>query len=266
MKPAMHAAAWNEFMAELSDIQTRVGAALVDPRSDDVAAGLIADADATRRLAIYRNNIASNAAGALRSIYPVIRKIVGTEFFDALARRYCEAHPSVSGDLNDIGGDFSSFVRGFEPARELAYLSDVATLEWCVHRAHYAADHAPLEPQALSALLNGDVAQLLLKLHSAVAIVSSPYPLFQIWRMHQDDYAAEIDVDLASGGEDVVVHRPQFHAAVANLSAAEAAFLTSIVRGELLGEALASCGPFDFAASMKNWVAANLIVEIAPAK
>ena len=257
-------------MAELRDIQTRVGAALVNPNSDDDAVGLIADADAIRRLAIYRNNIASNAAGALRSIYPVIRKIVGTEFFDALARRYCEAHPSVSGDLNDIGGDFSSFVHGFEPARELAYLPDVATLEWCVHRAHYAADHPPLALQSLDALMAGDVEQLVLKLHSAVAIVSSPFPLFQIWRMHQDDYAAEIDVDLASGGEDVVVHRPQFRAAVANLSAAEAAFLTSIVRGKALGQSLAAAlatgEPFDFAGSLKNWVAANLIVEIAPAK
>ena len=257
-------------MAELPNIQARVGAALTDPRADDAAVGLIANADGARRLAIYRNNIASNAAGALRSIYPVIRKIVGTEFFDALARRYCEAHPSVSGDLNDIGSDFSSFLCNFEPARELAYLSDVATLEWCVHRAHYAADHAPLAPQSLGALMAGDVAQLAVRLHSAVSVVSSPYPLFQIWQTHQDDYAQEIEVDLASGAEHVVVYRPQFRAAVAKLSAAEAAFLTSIARGEALGQSLAAAlatgEPFDFAGSLKNWVAANLIVEIAPAK
>lgn len=258
-------------MAELHELQARIGAALIDADADNGAVALIANADAARRLAIYRNNITGNALGALRAIYPVTRKIVGTEFFDALARRYCEAHPSTRGDLNEIGGELSGFVRTFEPARELSYLPDVVTLEWHAHRAHFAADHPPLDLRAIAGLLNGDVAHLMLTLHPAVALVSSGYPLFRIWETHQDDYSGEIEVDLASGGEHVVVYRPAFRATVAKLSVAEAAFLGSIQHGKPLGTALAAAletgDPFDFAARLSNWVAAHIIVAIdAPAK
>ena len=77
-----------------------------------------------------------------------------------------------------------------------------------------------------------------LTLHPAVALLSSAYPLFRIWEVHQDDYRGEIAVDLGSGGEHVVVYRPQFRATVARLSSGEAVFLAAVARGSRLGPAL----------------------------
>ena len=255
-------------MAELAVIQKLIGAALSDRSRDTTALPLIAgsEAAARERLSIYRANVAANAAGALTAIYPIIYKLVGAEFFGGLAHAYCAAHPSMSGDLNALGGQLADFLRAFEPAQPLPYLPDVARLEWLAHQAHYAADHASLDVADLARVAQHDLTRLSVKLHPAVAVMSSAYPLFQIREVHQDDYGGEIAVDLESGGEHVVVHRPQFRVAVARLTAAEAVFLKTVMDGELLARALEAAldedAGFDLAAGLLTWANANIVVEL----
>jgi len=63
------------------------------------------------------------------------------------------------------GADFPGFVAAFEPAREIAYLSDVARLEDAWVEAYHAAEAAPL---ALAALALGAIpVELLHELRSA---------------------------------------------------------------------------------------------------
>ena len=111
-------------MAELAVLQEIVGAALTDRLRDAIALPLIKGSEpaARERLAIYRANVAANAVGALAAIYPIIRKLVGAEFFSGIAHAYCAAHPSMSGDLNALGGQLADFLRAFEPAQSLRYL------------------------------------------------------------------------------------------------------------------------------------------------
>ncbi len=224
------------------------------------------EAEARKRLAIYRANIAANATGALAAIYPIVRTLVGAEFFAGLAQAYSAAHPSASGDLNELGAQLADFLPAFAPAQSLPYLPDVARLEWLVHRAHYAADHAPLDVTALADFAEDDYARLTITLHPAVGVLSSAYPLFRIWEVHQDDYRGDLAVDLGGGGEHVVVYRPQFRAAVARLSTGEAVFLAAVARGALLGTALADAlnhdPHFNFAASLQNWARANIVVDL----
>ncbi len=258
-------------MAELAVLQKLVGAALTDRSREATALPLIAgsEAAARKRLAIYRANVAANAAGALAAIYPIVHKLVGAEFFGGLAHAYRAAHPSMSGDLNASGGQLADFLRAFEPAQPLPYLPDVAHLEWLAHAAHYAADHALLDVADLARVAQLDLARLSIKLHPAVAVVSSAYPLFQIWKVHQDDYRGEIAVDLGSGGEHVIVHRPKFHVAVAKLTPAEAVFLQTVMVSSSLTRALETAlkkdPGFDLAISLQNWANANVVVRLAVA-
>lgn len=255
-------------MLDLATVQQLISAALADnARSDDVLPLIAGDpAHARSRLAIYRGNVGANAALALAATYPVVRKLVGAEFFDGLARAYCSDHPSVSGDLNELGERLADFVQTFPPALTLPYLPDVARMEWLTHRAHYAADHAPLEVNRLASIREDDYPRLQLTLHPAVATLTSAYPLFRIWEVHQDDYRGEIAVDFDGGAETIVVYRPQFRAAVARLTHGETAFLDATARGELLGPALdyalAADDGFDFAASLQRWATANIVVGL----
>jgi uncharacterized protein len=255
-------------MSDLADLQQRISTALQDRMRDADAVPLIAaSADsASARLSVYRANISSNARGALAAIYPIVCKLVGAEFFSGLAHAYCAAHPSVSGDLNELGEHLGEFVRTFPPASELPYLADVAHLEWCLHLAHYAADRAPLDVNALSAITEDAYPRLALELHPAVAVVDSAYPLYCIWQVHQDGYVGDGAVNLNSGAEPVVVYRPQFKATVARLSPAELAFLVAVARGDLLGAALdaaTSVSPrFDFVSSLLKWTTAKIVVAL----
>ena len=255
-------------MPELATLQQLFSAALTDRARDAEAAALIAgDKEGARqRFAIYRTNIAANATGALAAIYPIVQKLVGAEFFAGLAHAYCGAHPSASGDLNEHGLQLADFVRTFAPAQSLPYLADVARLEWLVHKAHYAADCAPLNVAALTVLNQEDYARLAVMLHPAVAVLSSAYPLFRLWEVHQDDYRGELAVDVESGGEHIVVYRPQFRATVARVAAGEAAFLAAVASGAPLGSALDAAlnsdREFDFAASLQTWALANIVVEL----
>jgi len=109
------------------------------------------------RLALYRGNVHAAWDKALGNAFPVVRALVGDEFFAALGRAYARAYPSSSGDLNMFGGCFAPFVGSFEHARSLPYLSDVATLEWAVHCAHYAADANALPRERMAAISPHDL-------------------------------------------------------------------------------------------------------------
>jgi hypothetical protein len=254
-------------MPELLAVQQRFGAALADAaHADDAAPLFVGDAARARvRIAIYRGNGIANATKALAAAYPIIRKLVGDEFFDGLARAYCRAHPSASGDLNEFGANFADFIATFEAAQSLTYLPDVARLEWLAHRAHYAADHAPLDTGRLGGIAEHDYPRLKLELHPAVSTLESSYPVFRIWEVHQDDYRGEIAVDLDHGPDRVIVYRPGFRVTVAALSRGELAFLAAIKQGELLGTALESAlaadAEFNLGASLQRWIAANVIVD-----
>ena len=255
-------------MPDLVTVQQRMSAALADIARSDEAVALIAGdaAHALNRLAIYRSNVSANAVRALAATYPIVCKLVGNEFFDGLVRAYCREHPSVSGDLDQLGEKFADFVSVFPHTQSLPYLPDVARLEWLAHSAHYAADHAALDIGSLASIREDDYPRLALTLHPAVAVFASPYPLFRIWEVHQDDYRGEISVDLDSGAEQVVVYRPQFRVAVAALSGGESAFLGTIMQGKLLGDALrqalATDAGFDLSASLARWIAENILVGL----
>ena len=259
-------------MPELTNAQHLFGAALADAAAGDEATALFAGdpAQVRNRLAIYRGNVVANADGALAATYPIVRKLVGADFFGGLARAYNRQHPSVSGDLNELGEHFAQFISGFPHAQALPYLPDVARMEWLVQRAHYAADHAPLDISRLAGISENDYARLIVRLHPAVSLLASNYPLFRIWEVHQDDYGGEIAVDLAAGAAQIVVYRPQFRVSVAPLSAGEAVFLDAILRGTLLGDALeqavAQDAGFDLPASLQRWAASNIVVGVSVGK
>jgi hypothetical protein len=87
------------------------------PIPDAVAA---ADAPtATRRFAVYRNNVVAGLANTLRSRFPATEKIVGKEFFAAMARAFVTEKPPRTPLLAGYGDEFPSFIAGFAPAREL---------------------------------------------------------------------------------------------------------------------------------------------------
>jgi uncharacterized protein len=207
-------------------------------------------------MAVYRGNVFGNWSRALSSAYPIVRKIVGEEFFGGLAREYARLHPSASGDLNEYGARLAEFVAGFPHTRDLPYLPDVARMEWLAHRAYYAAD---AEPFGLEAINESSC----LALSPPCALLASDWPLGRIWAVHQDDYEGKIDVDLGAGPDRILVHRPRWRVQVRSLAPGDCRFLAMARQGRTLGEALAAAVAedpgFDPSLALAGWVDAGVI-------
>jgi len=253
-------------MPSLLELQEGFAAALEDAgRAAATALFRGAGGGSTSRIAVYRGNVHANRTKALASAYPVVRKIVGDEFFDATAREFSRAFASTSGDLNRYGERFAEFLERFPHVADLPYLPDVARLEWFVHRAHFAADPAPFDPSPLARLAPEDLSALRVKLAPACALLESAWPLARIWEIHQDDYHGAFAVDMHESAR-VLVHRPRWRALVQSLEPGDFAFLSSVLQGGTLGDALAAGdrhADFHPSTVLARWIEARVIAGVA---
>ena len=74
--------------------QTTFQAAMLDPAAP-VPTGLVNPdgAAASKRFDVYRNNVAVSLSDALEAAFPVVRKLVGDEFFRQWLVFPCANHP-----------------------------------------------------------------------------------------------------------------------------------------------------------------------------
>ena len=212
----------------LRDVQTAFMSSIFATDDAAVAAHIESADSHGKPMAIYRNNVYTALTKALEAIYPVIGRLVGEAFFKFAARRYIDAYPSTSGDLNRFGAHFAEFLGSFEYAASLPYLPDVAQLEWCCHQTYLAGDDQPLDLARLAAIPPQDYGRLRFRLNSACRLLHSAWPIDAIWRVNQPDYPGEQSVDLTTGGVSLLIQRHHNRIRLTALSAAEWRFLTAL--------------------------------------
>jgi hypothetical protein len=251
----------------LSDVQAEFAAALANPAAavpDDVAGP--DGGPAPRRFAVYRNNLIAGLVDVVAGVFPAVRRIVGEDFFEAMARAYVRAEPPTSPVLLYYGNGFVDFVAGFEPARSLPYLADVARIEWAWREAYNAAEAEPLGPADLAGIAEADLPALTFSLHPSLRIVRSAYPALTIWRMNSRETPI-VPVDLAAGGEDTLVVRPEAEVVTRPLPAGGARFVEALATGHALSEAadLASQADqaFDLAANIAGLIESGGVVSFS---
>jgi len=99
-------------------------------------------AGASGVLRVFHDTWFHGLLDGLRDVYPATMAALGEPAFNAFARDFIRAHPLTSGDQTFYGADFPAFFEGHLEARSLAWLGDLARLEWAEHRAHHAVDAA----------------------------------------------------------------------------------------------------------------------------
>lgn len=218
---------------------------------------------APKRFAVYRNNVTVSLIEALATAFPTVEKIVGTEFFAAMATEFVRAHPPSSPLLMFYGEAFPGFLESFEPVRHLAYLADVAALEQARRQAYHARDSEPLGPEFLAAVPPETLGTLRITLHPAVHILSSSHPILSIWEWNQ---AADQGrpAELPEGGEDVLVTRPELEVEVRRLPVGGARFLEALKAGAALGEAAeagAGAEEFDLTANITGMLESRIATD-----
>lgn len=215
-----------------------------------------------RRFAVYRNNVVGGLLKALGTRFPAVSRIVGEEFFNAMARVFVTAHPPRSPLLMTYGDDFPDFIAGFEPAAELPYLADVARLEAARTRAYHAADAEPIDPNRLRSIAPETLGGMRFVLHPSAEIVRSRHPIVTIWAMNSGE--AELGPIEEWRSEDALVVRPHLDVEIRALPPGGAAFLAALLAGRTLAEAVEVAAEkdaeFDLAANLAGLIGAGLVV------
>jgi hypothetical protein len=214
------------------------------------------------RLQVYRNNVFISLRQALADVYPVVRRLVGEEFFNQLARRFVREYPSRSGNLHDFGSELARFLEKLPDLSGLAYLPDVAALEWALHEVFHEAEAAPFDFAIVIDPQNVNV-----PLHPAVRLIASRYPILDIWQANQAQDVPSVDLD--AGGDWLIAFRDGLEQRIFSCTAGEFALLGALAQGMTLGEAceaaLAAEPRLDLAAAMGRFVAGRFLSEGAQA-
>ena len=239
--------------SSLRETQARIANAVLDGKLDAVAALVRSDRlPSAERLRIYHNHTLTSLATALGDNFPVVQRLVGEDFFRAMAKRFVAAEPPRDPCLSASGARFSDFIAGFEPARSLPYLTDVARLE----RLRIDLSFAPETPTLDLAVLASRPAQaqgsLKLAVRPSIGLLTSAYPVDRIWLANRQPEVPPVDLD--SGPVRLLVWRNPAGISFEPLGIGPFAFFDAGARGATLGEAaeaaLAADPEFDLVAAL----------------
>lgn len=217
-----------------------------------------------RRFNVYRNNVTVSLTDALATSFPICVRLVGEDFFRAMARAFLRSYPPVSPVMCEFGQLLPTFIREFEPAKDVPYLADVAVIEAGRIRAYHAVDAEPVDIVDLARLAPESLTETRLLLHPSLTILRSQYPVCSIWQGHQDDMCIAPEV---WQGEDLAIVRPHMDVMVHRLLAGEADFIDALTRGLPLGKAAAwpLDDKFDLSTSLARIFGLGLVVALTAA-
>jgi hypothetical protein len=251
-------------MQRLAERQHAFAAALLDPGLPTPIGLVGPDGDPSpRRFAVYRNNVVAGLTETVKNAFPAVHRIVGADFFQAMARAYVMIKPPRSPILLDYGAGFPDFIEAFGPAAALPYLADVARIERAWTEAYHAPEASPIDPMAFVAIAPDQLPAIHLVLHPSLRVVRSQFPALTIWQMNVAD-SVPAPVDFAAGGEDVLVVRPLVDVEVRLIPEGSLEFIQALVdeRSVLaaLKAALTVNSSFDVSANLSDLMRAGALV------
>ena len=244
----------------MSVTQRQFRDAILDP-SAAVPEGIVNPdgAPASKRFDVYRNNVAVSLSDALEAAFPVVLKLVGDEFFRAMAGVYLRKHPPKSPLMMFYGDAMPQFLGRFQPTKHIQYLPDIARIELALRKSYHAADADPVAPDALAALAPDALMGTKLRLAPAIQTVASDYPIAAIYRANTDPDAPKPVMQ----PEAVLITRAGFDPQIHTINAAAVTCIAALQKGQSLGQAMATADDsLDLGAVLGLLLAHNAITEI----
>jgi hypothetical protein len=254
----------------LADAQKQFFDALADTAAEPQALPMFKGDPAlvAQRFALYRGNLSASWDKTLSAAYPVLKALVGEEFFGGLTRAYGKAYPSQMGDINQFGAHFPDFLMTFPHVAEYPYFPDMARLEWALHRAHYADNAPAFNPAEVAQLAPEQLDQARLLLHPAAVLFASDWAVAELWQAHlpnDDNGEYGFPAEMAQKNHAVIA-RPQWKTVVLPLQPAAYAALDALQNGQTLGVALDAAleidAGFDFGFHLQQWLEHAIFVGI----
>lgn len=164
-----------------------------------------------KRWTIYNHNWLFGHIKALSLTYPVCNRLVGDSFFEAMAKDYVQSNFSTYFSLNAYGANFSEFIQHFSPASSLAYLADVARMEWIVHKVFIGPSNQIMNLSKISEIIDqlDKYPKVIISLIQNGHLLKSKYPIHKIWETNQENFEGDDLVNLNEGGVRLFIWRPE---------------------------------------------------------
>lgn len=238
--------------------------ALLDP-NQDAPIGLRGPANrpAGKRFSVYRNNVAVSLTEALTQSFPILTRIVGPEFFDALAGVFLRQNPPSSPLMMYYGGEMPAFLEGFEPVNHLPYLSDVARMEVAIRTSYHASDATPIAPDTFENIAPDALMAASIRFAPAVHLLRSDWPIYDIYRVNTQENAPAVQ----PRGQNVLITRLDFDPQITPLSNGGAAFVQKLMDNATFAEAFDAANAdqdFDLTQVLGTLLSGGAITEINP--
>ncbi len=161
------------------------GASADEVRARITAHGLL---PAPERLEIYRRGYWSRLVECLGDDYPAVAHALGSAVFHDLCHDFILAHPPASSSLNFYGAPFAAFCANRAEADPgLAFVAELARLEWALVEAIHADTERVLDAAALAASADLDWERAQLQPSPALTVLSLSYPVHVFYQAFVDD-------------------------------------------------------------------------------
>lgn len=204
----------------------------------DIEDDLLLEDEAQLRLDIYRNNVLHSLSSALGDLYPVIKKLIGDDFFKIIAIEFICNQPPNHAALLHYGEEFSEFIKTFEGCDHLHFLPDVATLEFEYNQAYHSDDVEIFDPQQLGAVAPERLGDVTFSCHPSLKLLKSLWPVDDIWHENQKEIPEIINLD-STEGVNLLIYRLGLNVQLVNLDDNCFVFLKQLVSGKTINQAWA---------------------------
>lgn len=187
------------------------------------------------RIQIYRGMYLLRMVEALEIDFPAVAEFLGEESFKSEVTRYVQECPSQSYTLDHLGRRFATYLKDVNCAGKGHFLSDLARLEWSLCLVAIAHDSPTLVMTDLSEIPPDQFAQLQLKPIPALELLSFEHntnTAYKAWTADQEWPDIEVKTT------HIVSWRNNLQVWRMDLSQAAHSFLSHLIQGRLLGEAL----------------------------
>ncbi len=184
----------------LEQIQNDLVAAIFDNDIETAMQHIKGDEalSAKQRVGIYRGSVHGILTTSLGVTYPICKQLVGEKFFDKMCDVFIDKFPPKSPFFAKYGDSLNQFLLDFEPAKSLAYLPDMASLEWARNEVSQQTMAEPFDFSLLASLNEEQQSQLFFSLKDTMRLIQSNHRIDLLWFAHQEEsdiVLEEISID-----------------------------------------------------------------------
>lgn len=148
-----------------------------------------------------------------------------------IAQQYVIEDTEGSSDLNHYGESFNLYLKSLLEAgrlpEEYFYLSDLASLEYKMHAAYYANADPMFSFKKFEQKVNNKQ-QVYFKISSALGLIVSEYPVYEIWRCNKEQQYVE-EIKPIEGKQYLLVYRNNYRSSIAVINKNEYGIIKAII-------------------------------------